>query len=622
MMTSKLRTGLCSLALLLAWPAAANEIPAAAGETPAAAALVEQLIPMPREVAIASDRLVAPRREHVTHDVPATWGDEQYELIVGPRAIEIRAKTEQGVIWARRTLEQLRTADGRYPQVRIADWPEFPMRGFLWDDGRNFAGLEIIRHYIDLMSAYKLNLFHWHLTDHPAWRIESRCYPQLNDGQYQRPGRDTGCYYTYDEIRSLIAYARERGILVVPELDMPGHSTYFPATFGCAMDSDQGRAILERCIEEFCREIPAELCPYIHIGSDEVHIADPKGFMAWAQQTVRSHGRETFVWDPGLPADSASIRQIWREGASEEAAVTPGVRYVDSSMGYLNYYDPLLFPAKLFFHTPCYTGAHSRYALGGILCMWNDVRVADKHRTEHHNGMMAGMMVYAERFWNGGTTTDRPTGTLLPADTTEAMQRFERFERRMEAHKAGRRADELRYWTPVHAPKWEVTMEVDSVVHRFEAWGDILDLDALSRAHGIRPDRAVTCRIRRTILSPNDTLRFFKAGFESPARSNRISDGIGEPDCWPNGGRLIVNGAPIPPPRWEEPGAYRFHFNTWARPEEEFPYTDEQLYWMRRPLPVRLQAGENVIELTVRRHFGGQRFHIAFIETEAPEPLE
>lgn len=597
--------------------AAAFQMSGASAQT--AHELAERLIPQPKRMEVLSEKLVkAPsgRQIHLSMDVPQEWNDEQYSIKVRPRSVEIRAKTPQGLLWARRTLEQLSDGRGRLPQVDIDDWPEFPFRGFMWDDGRNFVGTEIIRGYIDLMSAYKLNVFNWHLTDHPAWRIECRAFPQLNDAQYQRPGRDCGRFYTYDEIRGIFAYARERGITVIPEIDMPGHSTYFRTAFGFGMDSPQGRAVLEGCIAEFCDEIPADICPFIHIGSDEVRVDDPAGFMRWAQDVVRSHGRRTMVWDPGLPADSLSVRQIWRESASAAAEVPNGVPFVDSSMGYLNYYDPLLFPAKMFFHTPCGTGRAGKTALGGILCMWNDVRAGDKTRIEHHNGLAAGMLAYAERFWNGGMTTDSYVGTLLPEPSSEAMQKFERFQRRMQAHKENFAGDRMRFWTPIHASEWRVELTADSVVHEMTVWGDAVDLDALCRRCGIEPAVHVRCRMRRMIESPCDTVRYFRVGFESPARSNRLSDGIAQQGCWPNRGRVAVNGIGLEPPQWREPGAYDFHFNTWARPEEEFAYTDEQLYWMREPLAVPLREGMNEVEISLERHFRGQRFHAAFIECD------
>ena len=575
---------------------------------------VGNLIPMPRSITITGSRLVSPSQTVIDTDVPDSWDDEQYSLTVTPQCIRIASRTQRGAVWAARTLRQLCDPQGRYPQVKIEDRPEFPIRGFMWDDGRNFVGTEILRHYLEMMSDYKLNLFQWHLTDHPAWRIECRCHPELNDPRYQRAGRDTGCFYTYDQIREIISYAGELGITVVPEIDMPGHSNCFRTAFGCTMDSEKGRRILEECIAEFCEQIPAEMCPVIHIGSDEVHIDDPEGFMEWSQQLLRSYGRRTMVWDPGLPADTMSIRQVWRDGSPDDSEIRTDTPFVDSSMGYLNYYDPLLFPAKMFFHTPCYTGRSSRTALGGILCMWNDVRAADKSAVEHHNGMAAGLMVFAERFWNGGRTAEEYTGTLLPDGRSDEMQRFARFQQRMMNHKHRFLADELAHWTPLGAPEWQI--ELSSGPQRFTStvFGDILDLDAICRMHGIDPREQVDCRIRRTIESRCDTVVRFLVGFDSPTRSNRISGGIPQQGYWPNGGCVTVNGKPLAPPHWNEPESYAFHFNTWARPEEEFPYTDEQLYWMQQPQPVALRKGRNEVELTISRHFKGQRFHAAFIE--------
>lgn len=580
-----------------------------------------QLIPQPRNIELLGTQRVRadlPAQLHIRCDAPDAWDDEQYTLTIAPGKVEIRAKTDRGIVWAQRTLEQLRDSAGTYPCLHIEDYPEFPLRGFLYDDGRNFAGTERIKGYLDRMSAYKLNLFQWHITDKPAWRIECRCYPQLNDPRYQRPGRDQGAFYTYDEIRDVIAYARERGILVVPEIDMPGHSDYFDAAFGFSMDSPEGMAVLEECLAEFFSEIPAELCPYIHIGSDEVAVSDPDGFMRWAQRIARQDGRETFVWDPGLPADSLSIRQIWSESSGEVPPAGTRYRFVDSSMGYLNYYDPLLFPAKVFFHTPCFTGRRSEKALGGILCMWNDVKVADKSLTPLHNGMMGGMLPFAERFWNGGRTVTASQGTLLPAESSDEMLRFEDFQRKMTAHKARFLAAEMSYWEPIHAPAWTVTLSTDSLSRTFTAWGDVLDLDALCRLHDIPGDR-VYCRAARTFHTPGDTTLYFKIGFEAPARSNRCSDGIAQQGAWPNEGRISIDGTPVAPPLWQQPGAFRFHFNTWARTEEEFPYTDEQLYWMRPPVAVKLHSGEHTVEVSLRKHFPGQRFHFAFVGA-APHP--
>ena len=230
------------------------------------------LIPYPQQLETTGRYLVPLLNVKVRIDTTLSLPAEGYILETYRKGAKITARDEQGAIWARQTLRQLTDERGLVPSVRIVDWPAFAWRGFMHDTGRNFIPVEELKRQIRLLSQYKINLFHWHLTDYPAWRIESRRFPQLNDPQYQRPGRDEGKFYTYGEIRDVIDYARKHGILVVPEIDMPGHSTYFNSTFGFGMADPRGMRILEEALNEFFTEIPVSEAPYIHIGSDEVHI--------------------------------------------------------------------------------------------------------------------------------------------------------------------------------------------------------------------------------------------------------------------------------------------------------------------------------------------------------------
>ena len=105
-------------------------------------------------------------------------------------------------------------------------------------------------------------------------------------------------------------------------------------------------------------------------------------------------------------------------------------------------------------------------------------------------------------------------------------------------------------------------------------------------------------------------------GFEAAARSNRISGGIGPQGRWENNGRLLVNGEEYFPAQiWNEPEGYKFHYNTWHRPEEELPYTDEQFYWMREPVSINFKKGDNKIELYIPKTFKGQRWSFAFLKS-------
>lgn len=557
----------------------------------------ENIIPTPKEMNVRNPKL------YVIEDVVVSASSDN--LTCPQNKDEYYLKTEKGCVyiegnevWARQTLTQLTDSEGRVPDVVVHDWSEYPFRGFMHDTGRNFQTIEMLKETIDLMSLYKINYFHWHLTDNPAWRIECKVYPQLNDPQYQRPGRDCGKFYTYDEIRELIAYAKERGITIMPEIDMPGHSAYFRSAFGFSMDSEEGMKVLEKCIEEFCNEIPVSMCPYLHIGSDEVYIADPKGFMIFTENLCKKYNRVAVAWDPGLPSDSTTVRQIWNTAAGSNAASTKkGGRYLDSFMGYLNYYDPIYFTNKVFLHKACAQDIpDTTNALGGILCLWNDVRVDDKTRIALHNGMVNGMMVYAERFWNGGEGS---------------YDELVAFEDKMVYHKESLLQNHDVRWNPNMQTLWNITI-ADTI--NLEARGGAVDVDDLCRENNINIGETAPAWATTEIYSDEDKTIKAWVGFEAAARSNRISGGIGPQGKWENEGRLLVNGVEYFPSQiWNEAEKYKFHYNTWHRPEEELPYTDEQFYWMREPVEINLKKGNNKIELYIPKTFKGQRWSFGFL---------
>ncbi|MBQ4548342.1 MAG: family 20 glycosylhydrolase [Bacteroidales bacterium] len=564
---------------------------------------VENIIPTPKELTVNDDKLYSINNIHIlkTSD----------NLIYPQNKDEYYLKSEKGDVviegnemWARQTLAQLKDEKGRIPDVEIHDWSAYPFRGFMHDTGRNFQTIEMLKETIDLMSLYKINYFHWHLTDNPAWRIECKAYPQLNDAQYQRPGRDCGKFYTYDEIRELIAYAKERGITVMPEIDMPGHSAYFRNAFGFSMDSEEGMKVLEECIAEFCEEIPTSMCPYLHIGSDEVYIADPKGFMKFTESLCKKHDRIAMAWDPGLPSDSTTVRQIWNTAAGSNAAQTKkGGKYVDSFMGYLNYYDPIYFTNKVFWHKACAQDVpDTTNALGGILCLWNDVRVDDKTRIALHNGMINGMMVYAERFWNGGEGS---------------WEELAEFEDKMSYHKDNIVKNHDVRWHPNATTSWKIKIDGNDTLY---ARGGAVDVNDLCTENSITVGDTVSAWAFTDIYSESDTTIKVWVGFEAAARSNRISGGIGPQGKWENQGRLFVNDKEyFPSQEWNEPEKYAFHFNTWHKPEEELPYTDEQFYWMRGPVTINLKKGNNEVKLFIPKTFKGQRWSFAFLKvTESP----
>jgi len=243
----------------------------------------------------------------------ATIGDEGYLLDVSPNSIKIIANTKTGIVYGMQslfqTLPQIRTnAELQVPCMKILDYPRFKWRGMHLDVCRHFFGPQMIKEYIDLMAAYKFNTFHWHLTDDQGWRIEIKKYPKLtsvgawradrtgipwSECQPTQPGEETnyGGYYTQQQIREIGAYAKERNITIVPEIEMPGHSAATIAAYpwlSCTqkpqltitggiyppgiqsvydVSNDSVFTFLENVLTEVMQLFPSK---YIHVGGDEV----------------------------------------------------------------------------------------------------------------------------------------------------------------------------------------------------------------------------------------------------------------------------------------------------------------------------------------------------------------
>ena len=586
-------------------------------------AFAQCVIPSPQKTIIHSERFFVfknvEKQTHISIDTTLNLpSDEAYTLSVTKNKISIVAKKQLGVLRAKQSLLQLMRQSEKgilLPDVRIEDYPAFPIRGFMLDNGRNFMELSMLKHYLDVLAMYKINVFHWHLTDHPGWRIECKVYPQLNAPANGIPGRDEGRFYTYDEIRELIQYARVRGITIIPEIDMPGHSSYFMKAFGFSMDSPEGMRVLEQCLTEFFNEIPATDCPYFHVGSDEIHISDPAGFMHFIEGIVTKNGRKILAWDPGLPGSDSTIRQIWSDRGVSDGSLDTSKYYVDSYMGYLNYYDPILFTHRMILHN---TQKNNSKHLGGILCLWNDVHVADKSNIAPHNGFLNGLLPFAECFWKGDTAPFSGDPDVLPDPESAAGAYLQDFEKCMMEHRDHLLKDEKMYWVASSAMPWllsepRIAGSDTADMKWIKVWGGTIDMDAICRQQNIKPDQELFSMARTRIFVASDTSIYAWVGFEAPARSDRISGGIGPEGQWENAGELRVNGALISPPTRQEPGAYAFHFHTWAKPEEMLPYTDEQLYWMRPPVKIELKKGWNSIEIKTVKTFAGQRWSFSFI---------
>jgi hexosaminidase len=250
-------------------------------------------------------------------------GEEGYELSVTPDAITLRADGPAGLFYGVQTLRQLLPPGPSetviLPAVSIRDLPRFEWRGAMLDVARHFFGLDDVKRYIDLISHYKLNRLHLHLSDDQGWRIEIKSWPRLTEvGGSTQVGGGSGGYYTQEQYREIVEYARSRYVTVVPEIDTPGHTNAALASYAELNSSEEAPALYEdtkvgfstlwingEITYRFLDDVIGELAaltptPYIHIGGDEARStpeADYKKFIKQAQEIVVAHGKTAVGWN-------------------------------------------------------------------------------------------------------------------------------------------------------------------------------------------------------------------------------------------------------------------------------------------------------------------------------------
>jgi hexosaminidase len=398
--------------------------------------------------------------ERPSKENPALEEDESYELAIDSSRAKITAPTTRGAMHGLQTLLQLvRVTPNGFaaPALNIKDRPRFPWRGMLIDVSRHCIPLEVLQRNLDGMAAVKMNVLHWHLSDDQGFRVESKKFPKLH-----QMGSD-GLYYTQDQIRDLIAYAADRGIRVVPEFDMPGHSTSwfvgYPelasapgpyqierkwGIFDPAMDPTRQETyeFLDEFIGEMAKLFPDE---YFHIGGDEVNgkqwNANPKirdyirsqrlrdnhhlqaHFNQRLQKIVSKHGKTMLGWDeilhPDLPKET--VIQSWRGQESLAQAAKQGYRGLLS----YGYYLDLMWPAWRHYGVdPITEGAANLNAeeqqriLGGEACMWAEYVSPENIDSR----IWPRAAAIAERLWSPAQTRD-----------VESMyQRLDTISRRLE----------------------------------------------------------------------------------------------------------------------------------------------------------------------------------------------
>ena len=374
-------------------------------------------------------------------EYPALGEDESYRLDVSSLDARLNATTVTGVLRGLETFAQLIGPGPGVQSVHIEDKPRFPWRGLMLDVSRHWMPLDVVERNLDAMAAVKLNVFHWHLSDDQGFRVESKRFPKL-----QQFGSD-GYFYTQAQIRHVVDYARDRGIRVIPEFDIPGHTTSwfvgYPelasapgpysierkwGIFHPTMDPsrEETYTFLDGFLEEMASLFPD---PYFHIGGDEVEETQWKAsesiqaferqqritgsqalhayFNLRLQQLLKKHGKTMIGWDEVLDPSLAhdTVIQSWRGQASLAEAARKGYRGILSFGYYLDHLkpasahyavDPLArAPDEL-------TQEQSSRILGGEACMWSEY-VNDQTVDSRIWPRAAAI---AERLWSAREVTD------------------------------------------------------------------------------------------------------------------------------------------------------------------------------------------------------------------------
>ena len=377
-------------------------------------------------------------------DYPKLSEDESYTLDVSASGAVLKAATVDGAMHGLETFLQLVSpGSGGYgvSAVHIEDRPRFPWRGLMMDSSRHWMPVEVVERNLNAMAAVKLNVFHWHLADDQGFRVESKKYPRL-----QAEGSD-GQFYTQEQLRHIVAYARDRGIRVVPEFDIPGHSTSWlagypklasgpgPYDLGRSFHGFEGTidpaeestyAFLDGFIGEMAGLFPD---PYFHIGGDEVsgrqwrasetiqdfikakNLDGNNGLQLYFNQRIQKilakYGKIPVGWDEILNQDlpPGTVIQSWRGAASLADAAKRGFGAILSSGYYLDH----LSPAAYHYGVDPMAGPAAQLSteqaariMGGEACMWAELITAETVDSR----IWPRMAAIAERFWSPKEVTD------------------------------------------------------------------------------------------------------------------------------------------------------------------------------------------------------------------------
>ena len=388
------------------------------------------LLPLPQKYSFNGKQVNAKMavEERIVAQIDgAKFQEEAYHLLITKKGIILEATTPKGMYWGRQTLEQLKTTKNKkiyLPQCDITDWPAFRIRGFMHDVGRSYIPVEELKREISLLSRYKINVFHWHLTENQAWRLESKRYPELNAPENME--REKGKFYTLEEARQLVEFCKQHQVLLIPEIDMPGHSAAFVRTFKTDMQSEKGTQILKDIIDEVCATFDV---PYLHIGTDEVQFTNPD-FVPMMVKYIRDKGKKVISYNPGWNYKPGEIdmMQLW----SYRGRAQKGIPAIDCRFHYANHFDTYADLVAMF-NSRIYNQTEESDDLAGcIVAFWNDRFIDNTPQLLAENNFYPYMLTLAERAWcGGGNCYFDGKGTLLWEDEPEQLAAFREFEHRL-----------------------------------------------------------------------------------------------------------------------------------------------------------------------------------------------
>ncbi len=403
------------------------------GEFSEISKLFENLIPEPQEA----------EENRLTFIVDNDISEEGYKIIYENGDINIFCSSKAGALYGFMTIVQLAAGKDHFNAVLVNDAPKYSWRGFMLDCSRHFWSMDKLKQILDYMASIKMNVFHWHLADDQGWRIEIKKYPLLTEKGAIRKGTQysvvhknylpstydegeygRGLFYTQDDAREIVAYAAERNIMVVPEIDVPGHAT---AAIACYPEISCDNRIIEVephfgifknnlcCARsesyEFIKTVIDELCeifpaPYFHIGGDEVeseqwdncpacqalmkkeglkdHVELHGYFNNVLVDHLKSKGKQTIGWNEIISdkMDASAIPQVWTTRGAEKAiewsetrgpVILTQYNYVYSDMAF-----SLIPLSKTYNYSPNFEGFADENILGVEMPQWTEYIPNDK----------------------------------------------------------------------------------------------------------------------------------------------------------------------------------------------------------------------------------------------------